>query len=435
MKNLFKELIATFHTSDIPVPCKRQNCVATLPKNLRKAQVLIGMRRSGKTWSLYQVMHDLMTDGIDKSKLLYINFEDERLSDMQKENFQEILHAYYELYPEYLNRTDIYFFFDEIHEVEGWEKFIRRLLDQEKMQLYITGSSSKMLSKEIASSLRGRTLSQEIFPFSFSEYLEKLKKPKPNPKIIGTKERIQMTSSFGSFLLEGGFPETIGQEPEMHRSLLQGYTASVIYHDIVDRYQISNTHAVKQLLAHCLRNSATIFSVSKMFNQFKSMGYAISKNSLYEYMAYFEDSYCVFSLSKFDQSLRKAAQSMKKIFTVDQGLITAFTMSSAFDQSQLLETAVFSHLRRQTCDLFYYHTKEGKEVDFVQLLPDQSLALFQVCLSLKDPQTRKREVDALNIAMKELRLTTGTIVTFDEEEEITVSSGLISCVPAWKMMN
>lgn len=433
MKNLFKELIATFHTSDIPLPCKRQTTIPTLPKDLRKAQVLIGMRRSGKTWSLYQVMHDLMADGLDKSKLLYINFEDERLSDMQKENFQDILHAYFELYPDYLNRTDIYFFFDEIHEIEGWEKFIRRLLDQEKMQLYITGSSSKMLSKEIASSLRGRTLTQEIFPFSFGEYLDKLKKPRP--KRIGTKERIQMTSSFGFFLLEGGFPETIGQEPEMHRTLLQGYTESVIYRDIVDRYQISNTHSIKQLLAHCLRNSATIFSVSKMYNQFKSMGYAISKNSLYEYMGYFEDSYCVFSLNKFDLSLRKAAQSMKKIFTVDQGLITAFTMSSAFDQSQLLKTAVFSHLRRQSCDLFYYHTKEGKEVDFVQLLQDQSLALFQVCLSLKDPQTRKREVDALNIAMQELKLPIGTIITFDEEEEIRVSSGLISCVPAWKIMN
>ncbi|MCE5294926.1 MAG: ATP-binding protein [Chlamydiales bacterium] len=432
MKNLFKELIATFHASDIPVPSKRQNAIPHPPKDLRKACVLIGMRRSGKTWSLYQVMHDLMAKGLEKSKLVYINFEDERLSDMQKENFQDILHAYFELYPDYLNCKDVYFFFDEIHEVEGWEKFIRRLLDQEKMQLYITGSSSKMLSKEIASSLRGRTLSQEIFPFNFAEYLDMLKKPRP--KLIGTKERIQLTSLFGSFLLEGGFPETIGQDPEMHRALLQGYTASVIYRDIVERYQVSNTHALKQLLAHCLRNSATIFSVSKMFNVFKSMGYTIGKNSLYEFMDYFEDSYCVFSLNKFDLSLRKAAQSMKKIFTVDQGLITAFTMSSAFDQTQLLETAVFSHLRRKSSELFYYHTKEGKEVDFVQLLPDQSLHLFQVCLSLKDTETRKREVDALNIAMRELSVPTGTIITFDEEEEIKVPSGVIACIPAWKVM-
>lgn len=401
-------------------------------ENLRKAQILIGMRRSGKTWSLYQVMHDLMDNGLDKSKILYINFEDERLSDMKKDNFQDIVHAYFELYPEYLNSPDVYFFFDEIHEVDGWEKFIRRILDQEKMQLYITGSSSKMLSKEIASSLRGRTLTQEIFPFAFGEYLEMRKIAKP--KRIGTKERIQLTSTFGSFLIEGGFPETIGRDAQIHRDLLQGYTASVIYRDIVDRYHVSNTHALKQLLAHCLRNSATIFSVSKMYNMFKSLGYAISKNSLYEYMSYFEDSYCIFSLNKFDLSLRKAAQSMKKIFTIDQGLITAFTMSSAFDQSQLLETAVFSHLRRQSSDLFYYHTKEGKEVDFVQLLADQSIALFQVCISLKDSQTRKREVDALSIAMLELNVSTGTIITFDEEEEIVVPSGLITCIPAWKLL-
>lgn len=432
MKNLFKELIASFHTSTIPVPSKRQHRLLLLPDTLRKTQVLIGMRRSGKTWSLYQVMHDLMAKGVDKSKLLYINFEDERLADMQKENFQDIVHAYFELYPDYLNRSDIYFFFDEIHEIEGWDKFIRRLLDQEKVQLYITGSSSKMLSKEIASSLRGRTLEMEIFPFSFSEYLQKLQIVKP--KLLGTKERIQMTSKFGHFLLEGGFPETIGQDPELHRELLQGYTASVIYRDIVDRYQISNTHALKQLMAHCLRNSGTIFSISKMFNMFKSLGYSISKNSLYEYMGYFEDAYCIFSLHKFDLSLRKAAQSMRKIFSVDQGLITAFTMSSAFDQAQQLETAVFSHLRRQKGDLFYYHTKNGKEVDFVQLLPNQSLSLFQVCTSLKEPETREREVQALNTAMQELSLAAGTIVTFDEEEEFNVSSGRITCIPAWKVM-
>lgn len=432
MKTIFKELISTFQASDIPIPCRRQISVAVLPEDLRKAQVLIGMRRSGKTWLLYQVMQDLMKQGIDKSKLLYINFEDDRLSDMRKENFQDILDGYFELYPEYLNRSDIYFFFDEIHEIEGWEKFIRRLLDQEKMKLYITGSSSKMLSKEIASSLRGRTLSQEIFPFSFVEYLDRRKIAKPTR--LGTKERIQLTSAFGSFLLEGGFPETINRDPEIRRTLLQEYTASVIYRDIVDRHHISNTHALKQLLAHGLRNSATIFSISKIFKTFKSLGYEISKNSLYEYMGYFEDAYCLFSLGKFDLSLRKAAQSMKKIFTVDQGLITAFTMSSAFDQSQLLETAVFSYLRRRSNELYYYHTKEGKEVDFIQLLPDQSLALYQVCLSLKDTKTRKREIEALEIAMQELQVPTSTIITFDEEEEIFSSAGTIRCLPAWKLM-
>ena len=432
MKQLFKEIISSFQNGDIPIPVKRERKVPILDETLRKVLVLIGMRRSGKTWSLYQVMQDLIAKGIDRSKLLYINFEDERLVDMQKENFQDILHAYFELYPEYLNRSDIYFFFDEIHEIEGWEKFIRRMLDQQKMQLYITGSSSKMLSKEIASSLRGRTLELEIFPFDFSEYLRKLNVERP--KLIGTNEKIQLTSKFGHFLLEGGFPEAIGREPELHRALLQGYTASVIYRDIVDRYQISNTHALKQLLAHCLRNSSTIFSISKMYNMFKSLGLTIGKNSLYEYMEYFEDAYCIFSLHKFDLSLRKASQSMRKIFTVDQGLITAFTMASAFDQAQQLETALFCYLRRKTKDLFYYQTKDGKEVDFVRLMPDQTIGLFQVCVSMKDPQTRAREVQALEIAMHELSLSTSTIVTFDQEEEIEVSSGIIMCVPAWKMM-
>lgn len=290
-----------------------------------------------------------------------------------------------------------------------------------------------MLSKEIATSLRGRTISKEIFPFGFREYLQK-----QNiliPSFFGTKEKIGLIHHLRSFLQWGGFPETIGTSSETHRTLLQGYIASVIYRDIIDRYSISNPHALKQLLAHCLRNSATIFSVNKMYHTFKSLGYEIGKNALYDYMTYFEDAYCVFSLNKFDLSYRKAAQSMKKIFTVDQGLVTAFSIAADFDLAAQLETAVFSFLRRRSSDLFYFHTKEGREVDFLLLLPDQTMHLFQVCLSLKDHNTYQREIEALESAMRELQLRNGIIVTLEEEENISSSMGTIHCIPAWKLFN
>lgn len=430
MKEILKELIADFHTSKIPMPIRRGVELPVLPKEVRKAFAFIGMRRSGKTWALYQIMQDLMAEGIEFSKMLYLNFEDERLADMQKENFQDIIKAYFELYPEYLNRPDIHFFFDEIHEVDGWEKFIRRLLDQEKMKIYVTGSSCKMLSKEIASSLRGRTFVQEIFPFSFVEYLEKLNVVVP--KTRGTKTKIELMHHLKNFLQWGGFPEVIGTSAEIHRGILQGYIATVIYRDIIERYGISNTHALKQLLSHCLRNSATIFSINKIYHSLKSMGYEVSKNTLYEYMTYFEDAYCIFSLSKFDLSQRKSANSVKKIFAVDQGLITAVTMASNFDLAAQLETAVFAHLRHLSHDLFYYRTQDEKEVDFLLLLPDQTMHLFQVCVTLQDANTRRREIDALTIAMNELKLKNGTIITLDEEEEIEVSAGTISILPAWK---
>jgi len=433
MKELFKELIVDFQLSALPLPNRRDISLPNLPENVRKAFVFIGMRRSGKTWALYQIMHDLMQQGIDRTKMLYINFEDERLCDMKKENFQDILKAYFELYPNFLHREDIHFFFDEIHEIAGWEKFIRRILDAEKMKIYITGSSCKMLSKEIASSVRGRTFTQEIFPFSFAETLAKMNIEVS--KNVGTKGKIELMHHLKNFLQWGGFPEVIGTTPEMHRNLLQGYLSSVIYRDIIERYGISTSSTLKHLLSHSLRNSATIFSISKMYNTFKSMGYEVSKGTLYEYMSYFEDAYCVFSIHKFDLSQRKSANSMKKIFVVDQGLITAVTMSSSFDVAAQLESAVFAHLRRHSTDIFYYRTKEETEVDFLLLLPDQTIHLFQVCVTLQDAATRRREIAALITAMDELQITQGVIVTLeDQDEEIRVANGIVYVIPAWKVL-
>lgn len=432
MIDIFKELITDFHAFTLPNPTRRDITIPVLSKEVRKAIVFIGMRRSGKTWTLYQIMQDLIAEGIEPSKILYLNFEDERLCDMKTENFQDILKAYFELYPEYSDRSDIHFFFDEIHEVAGWEKFIRRLLDQEKMKIYITGSSCKMLSREIASSLRGRTFAQEIFPFSFAEYLEQLN-VSPTRK-AGTKTNLESLHHLRNFLQWGGFPEVIDTTPEIHRTLLQEYIASVIYRDIIDRYGLSNSQSLKQLLSHCLRNSATIFSVNKIYHSLKSMGYEISKNTLYDYMSYFEDAYCIFSLSKFDLSQRKSANSMKKIFAIDQGLITAVTMASSFDLSAQLETAVFSHLRRQSQDIFYYRTADDTEIDFLLLLPDQSMHLFQACLSLEDENTRRREVDALITAMQELSLNEGIIITLNEEREIKTPVGTLYAIPAWKIL-
>lgn len=428
MKEVFKLLISEFHDSLPPIPQKRALTIHRF-EDLRKAHVFIGMRRSGKTWIMYQIMHDLLGQGLDFSKILYLNFEDDRLADMEPSNFQDILTAYYELYPHYLGRKDIHFFFDEIQEVSLWEKFIRRLLDRELMHIYVTGSSAKMLSKEIASSLRGRTFSYEVFPFSFAEYLGALEIPIPN--FMSGKARIAVMHHLKNYLLFGGFPETIGKPSDVHRELLQGYLDTVIYRDIIERHKVSGVRPLRLLLTHCMRNSATVFSINKMYHSFKSTGYEVSKNSLYEYMDYFEDAYCVFSVKKYDLSERKATHGMKKIFAVDQGLVTSQTISRSFDQAALLETAVFSHLRRKSPAMFYYNTKDGKEVDFAYDPLGKDLSLYQVSVSLKDSTTRKREIDALAIAMEETGVAEAAIITLDNEEEsISFHRGTIHVMPA-----
>ena len=430
MKELFKELILEFHRSDLPHPSQREFTVPELPGGVKKALTFIGMRRSGKTWELYQIMHDLIASGIPLSKMLYLNFEDDRLVGMQITDFQHIVTAYFELYPDYLNDPQVHFFFDEIHEVDGWEVFIRRLLDSQQLQIYITGSSCKLLSKEIATSLRGRTLVQEVFPYSFREYL--IRQSVTIPSEFSTSEKIIVNHHLHEYLKWGGFPETVGAQPEQHRNLIQGYINSVIYRDIIDRYKIRRSQALKYLLSHCLRNSATVFSINKIHQTLKSLRYNVSKNSLYDYMGYFEDAYCLFSLQKFDLSLRKAATSMTKIYAVDPGVITAFTVASEFDLAAQLETTVFGHLRRQSSKVFYYKTNEGKEVDFVVIANDLKTHLFQACVTLRDINTKRREVEALTQAMAELKLTKGTIITFDEEEDLITENGTVKIIPCWK---
>ncbi len=432
MKEIFKQLITDFQHSTVPTQILRQLDLPNLPPNLRKALVFIGMRRSGKTWILYQLINALQKTQGSLEKILYINFEDDRLSGAG-EHLQSILDAYFELYPQHIHSPDLHFFFDEVHEAVGWEKFVRRLLDQEQIKLYITGSSAKMLSKEIATSLRGRNLVREIFPLSFKEYVD-YQGDVSNIKHPSSKQKAVIQHHLEQYLLLGGFPETLGTEPALHRELLQGYIDTVIYRDIVERYNVTNTSVLRHLLKHCLQNAASILSVHKMYQVFKSQGHAVGKSTLYEFMDYFEDAYCLFSVPMYEFSYKKSQLKPKKIYPIDTGMITAFTIKPENEMAARLETAVFLHLRRTIEDIYYYHTASGKEVDFIALSKTGKRELFQVTLSLQDKKTKARELSALEEAMLELKISEATIITLDETDLITVASGTIQVVPLWQYL-
>lgn len=432
MREIFEQLILDFHNSKLPIPSKREINILPLSENVRKAYIFIGMRRSGKTWAMYQRMNELLSQGLDKSKIVYINFEDDRLISMRTKDFQSILDAYFGLYPQYLERQDLYFFFDEIHEVKGWEQFIRRILDQEKMHIYISGSSAKLLGKEIASALRGRTLVTEIFPFSFTEYLNF--KGLPLSKKLSTKEKATISHYMKDFLQYGGFPEAVSLDKRFFNDLLQGYIDSVIYRDIVERYNISNVHVIRELITFCLQNLSSLISINKIYNTFKSQGESIGKNSLYEFMGYLEDAYCIFSVPIFSHSRRKQVVNPKKIYGVDQGFITAYTVKPQFEQASRLENAVFCRLRQKIGNIFYYKTKNGGEVDFLTVMPHGKMALYQVSVSIADKKTYDREVSALTQAMEELSAKEGVIVTLNDKKTITLKKGTIHCIPAWQWL-
>lgn len=431
-KEIFKQLILEFENFEFPKGIIRVLDIPHFPPQVKKALTFIGMRRSGKTWLLYQQMQNYLSKGVPRKSILYINFEDERLIGINVKNLQSLLDAYFELYPENVEKS-LYFFFDEIQAVPGWERFIRRLLDTRQIHLYISGSSAKLLSKEIATELRGRSLTREVFPFNFFEYLQ-FYNINFNIKRITAKQRSILLHHLNNYLRLGGFPETLGTSEWIHREILQSYVHIVLYRDIIERHQITNIAVLEKWIVHCMQNIASPISINKIFNHFKSLGLQVSKNSLYEWLDFTEDAYCLFPVGCFDLSARKASIKPKKIYVVDPGLITAYAVYPETILAATFETVIFRHLREMTDQIYYYHTKQNYEVDFLIQSLKGEFALYQVCLSLKDRETKIRELRALSNAMDELKLDTGIIITLEEEEEITLPQGTIQIIPAWKFL-
>ncbi len=431
MKDVLKQLILDFQGEGLPRHLfPRQIRVVKLRPAVRKAHVFIGVRRCGKTSAMYQYMKTLINQRVSIKHLIYINFEDDRLIGFNHRHFQYILDAVFELDPSMTNSKKLFFFFDEIQEVEGWEKFIRRLLDREKMQIFITGSSAKMLGKEIATELRGRTIIYEIFPLSFPEYLQHADVRTVSQLTSTAKARL--TGYLDDYLKFGGFPEFHFYKDKnefAHRQLLQGYVETVVYRDIVDRHGLSNHRIVKMFLISLIANSAAPASIQKIYRDYKSQGYRISKNSLYDFLRYYEDSFCIFSIPLFSHSIRKQNQNPKKVYPVDPGLITAYSIKPEFEFASRFETAVYLHLRRNVADIYYYKTASGKEVDFVTQTPEGEIQLFQACYSMKNPETVAREENALIEAMKELNVRNASIITFDDVGESVRGKVKISWAP------
>lgn len=431
MKDIFKQCIQEFEEFDLPQGIVRKLQWPHFPPQVRKAVALIGMRRSGKTWILYQHIQELLKKGVPRNHILYINFEDERLRGAQSQDLQSLLDAYFELYPDNIKAKLLYFHFDEIQTVPGWEQFVRRLLDSRQMEILLSGSSAKLLSKEIATELRGRAISREVFPFNFSEYLHYYS-VEVDVNRVSAKQRAVILHHLGNYLLCGGFPETLGASDWIRREILQSYVQIVVARDIVERYNISAVAVLERWIRHCFQNIARPLSINKVYNDFRSLGLQVSKNSLYEWLGYVEDAYCLFALGCFDRSERKSSLKPKKIYAVDSGLIEAYAIDPAAKGRAAFENAVFRSLREMQQDIYYYVTKQGYEVDFLVQATNGQISLYQAAVTLKDPHTRIREVRALEEAMAELGLDESVIVTKEEEEKISTAHGEIRVIPAWK---
>lgn len=416
MIDLLKILLAEFRSNfdqtanNIPRNCE-------FPKLPQKIKVALGMRRVGKTQFIFQTIRELIQEkGIPYQQILYINFEDDRLFPSDQKQLRELLEGFYSLYPDNHDQT-CYFFLDEIQNVDDWAMVIRRFFDSKKIQIYLTGSSAKLLSKEIATSLRGRAINLEIWPLSFEEYLC-AHQVKPEEELFGQKSRDLLLEHLQNYLHQGGFPETIFATESDRRQILQSYVELVIIRDIVERYEIKNIALIKYLINFVLKNPASTFSINKFANDLKSQGISGSRNTLYDYMHYIEDAYLAFSVPLFSESIRKVQSNPKKLYTVDPGLVRAFSFSINDNHGHLFENMIFLDLRRSGHKIYYYLTKERYEIDF---LTEDKLGrqhMYQVVWDDSDEKTMERETRALKAAESELNIKGSIITPYNYIEKI-----------------
>lgn len=378
--------------------------------------IFSGVRRCGKSTLLHFVR------SIESDRDYYMNFDDERLVDFHVSDFQKL----YELFIEKFGEQDV-FYFDEIQNVQGWERFVRRLHDEGK-KVYVTGSNANLLSKELGTHLTGRYIKTELYPFSFKEYLDfKCQSPSGKIDLLSTAERANLNKNFLKFVKDGGFPEYLKtQNGEYLKQLYE----SVIYKDIVVRYKLPNEKILKELGLYCASNIGKLIS----FNNLKNLFGAGSATTIKEYLEYFENSYLFFSINKFDYSLKKQIYAPKKVYCVDTGLAKEIGFRFSQDSGRYLENTVFLELKRRNENIFYHSGLY--ECDFVIQRGSKIKSAIQVSTNVETSERKEREFAGLVEAMESYNLNEGLLVTEREDgEEIVKINGkkrVIRIFPAWK---
>jgi predicted AAA+ superfamily ATPase len=367
-------------------------------KNLIK--VAVGMRRSGKTYFLYQTIRELLAKEVPLKRILFINFEDDRLEPIDHKKMGALVDMWYTLYPENHNHC-CYLFLDEVQNVDKWATVLRRLLDSKNVQIYVTGSSAKLLSKEIATSLRGRAITIEIAPYSYLEFLNAHSLSTPKKPLGGKTLDIQRSYLLKYFKL-GGFPGIQSLLPNEQLETLQNYVTTVIFRDVVERHHISNVSLLKYFIHSLLKNTSSLFSINKFYKDIKSRGLEVGKDTLHTYLSYIEDAFLIFTVPIFTESLRRMQTTPKKIYAIDNGLIHANTLNFSSNIGKLLENQVYLNLRRENKKIFYYKTTDGYEIDFITQDHQGKFEIIQVCWDTDDEKTVQREMRALEQAKNEL---------------------------------
>ena len=427
MKEALREVMSQFYADGVPSDAIERRGHFPLVRN--SATIVKGMRRTGKTYFTYLRMRELLKSGIPIERIVHVNFDDDRLAAMTAADLHWLVDLHAEMFPDAADSL-CYYFLDEIQDVPGWERFARRLIDSHRVQLCLTGSSSKMLSKDIATEMRGRSADFELFPLSFAEFLAFngiFARPPTLPDAPRTRGRLK--KAFSDYMEIGGFPNVQGVDATTRIMMLQDYAGAVVYRDIIERHDVPSVQSLKYVLQYLLHNFGRKVSVRAIAGVLKQLSLPCDREALCDYLSYYADAYFAYPVSLRTDSLSVRRTNPDKYYLVDTGMIGALKAKNDAEKGFLLENMVFMALRRGFNKIEYYNTGKGDEVDF--LVTDKvskTTRLIQVSYEMSDRRTREREFSALNDARRETGIEDCTVVTWDEESD---ADG-VRVVPAWK---
>lgn len=429
-KEIFQGIISTMQ-AELPFPVMERD--VQLPINSGQMITVAGVRRCGKSSMMKVAANALLADGVEPQRILWVNFDDERLDGMEASELDEVLQAYREMYPD-TPLSSVYIFFDEIQVVDKWELFVMRVYKTYCKNIYISGSNAGMLSSQIATALRGWPIEYEMFPLSFSEYL----------RFRGIRAsrfdehgRAVLVNACREYLHASAFPEIVLME-EMSLKIrkVQGYFNTMLFRDLLEHYGLSNPEVVRYFLKRMMVNITKPTSVNSIYNDLRSQGRKVDKNRLYEIAQMACDVFMFYRVGQWSRSLVRESSRLPKYYFIDNGMRNAMVMPQSGDDGKLLENAVFMQLRRHLGPMrkICYYAGEY-ECDFVVQRDEHIEALIQVCVTLADPDTRRRELRGLKAAADAIGYRDNClIVTFDEEEEIEYEGLRVNVVPAWKCL-
>lgn len=432
MDKLYIKTQIALRQQEFPVDLKRRE--NQLPVDCGRIVTVPGVRRCGKSSRMELVINELMARGVDRKCILWIGFDDERFVKMTSDDFNQILEAYGEMYPE-IPLSSTYMFFDEIQLIDGWEYFIMRLYKHHTKNIYVSGSNATMLSSELKSSLRGWPDEIETYPLSFREYCE-FKGIKSDGYLPGDIARVR--NAFRSYNNDGGFPEVVlSDNPLQKVKILQGYFDTMLLKDLAEHYKLSNIEVLRYYLKRIFANITKPTSIRSVYGDIKSRNLKVSKDDLYLWIEYACNVFMFFRIGNYSKSLQKTESSQPKYYSVDNGLRNAVLLPQSDDDGKKLENTVFLQLYRQRLPvdrIFYYQGK--RECDFVVQRGSEVVSLIQVSWSIRDNDTRQREIEGLIEASEVTGCKSMMIITADDEVEvITTADGCeIRVVPGWRWL-